>query len=122
MIAARLTLKGLSETRAAIRSKGEEAERRLGQILVEALLRVEGVAKTLAPVDTGFLRANIRAEVESVLRDMAGRVVAGATYSAFVEFGTSRMRAQPFLVPALESVAPWLFEQVRALRDEVAQW
>jgi HK97 gp10 family phage protein len=62
-------------------------------------------ARALVPVRTGALRASIRAE-----RTDAGHAVragGGAVdYAAYVEFGTQRMAAQPYLRPAVESV-PW---------------
>jgi HK97 gp10 family phage protein len=48
-------------------------------------------------VDTGILQENIRPEVTS-----AGMfVVADTEYADFVERGTSKMAAQPFLRPAM---------------------
>lgn len=67
----------------------------------ETAFAVEGQAKMLAPVDTGFLRSSIQAD------DVSGitwRVNVWAEYGPFVELGTSRMRAQPFLAPAVEAL------------------
>lgn len=62
---------------------------------------VVGTAKTLVPVDTGALRESIHKEVEadSVI------VATGTGYGGFVEVGTSKQRAQPFMGPALQRVA-----------------
>jgi HK97 gp10 family phage protein len=54
---------------------------------------------------TGALRASIEADLEHDASGFAGIVVAQVPYAAFVEFGTSRQRAMPFLREALESVA-----------------
>jgi len=62
---------------------------------------VTDAAKSLVPVDTGALRTSIHKEVaaDSV-------TVATATgYGGYVELGTSRMAAQPFMRPALMKVA-----------------
>lgn len=54
-------------------------------------------ATTRAPRRTGRLAASIR-----VTRRPDGvDVRAGAPYAAFVEYGTRRMRAQPFMRPAV---------------------
>jgi HK97 gp10 family phage protein len=52
-------------------------------------------------VDTGRLRASITHEVE-VSEDITGRVGTNVVYSKFLEHGTSKMAARPFLFPALE--------------------
>lgn len=39
---------------------------------------------------------------------------ASAPYAAFVELGTSRMAAQPYLRPAIDQEAPRLTERIRA--------
>ena len=62
---------------------------------------IEGHAKILAPVDTGFLRSSIQAED---LTGVTWRVNVWAEYGEFVELGTSRMRARPFLAPAVEAL------------------
>ena len=57
--------------------------------------------KRLVPVDTGELRGTIRA----VHLENEGRVYfgnpPGVKYHLYVEFGTSRMAAQPYARPAL---------------------
>jgi len=75
--------------------------------LVEAALAktahdIELSAKQRAPVDTGHLRASIGAEGGG----MAWRVNAAAGYAVYVELGTRKMGAQPFLVPALRAEWP----------------
>jgi HK97 gp10 family phage protein len=65
--------------------------------------RVEAEAKRLVPVDTGELHSSIgtviRREATPVLYLCAGLGGRGS-YAVFVELGTSRMRAQPYLRPA----------------------
>jgi HK97 gp10 family phage protein len=57
-------------------------------------------AQASAPVDTGFLRDNIQVVSSS---DTELVIESQADYSGFVEYGTSRMSAQPFFEPAIES-------------------
>lgn len=52
--------------------------------------------------DTGNLVRNIQPEFEA--GGMIGFVFSRAIYSRFLEFGTIKMSARPFLQPALESV------------------
>jgi HK97 gp10 family phage protein len=72
-----------------------------GQMLLRRATRIERGAKRTAPVDTGRLRASVTHSLE---RDFAGLVAVVGTdvdYAPFVELGTSRAAAQPFLRPAL---------------------
>lgn len=69
--------------------------------LVQRCIKVERTAKRLCPVDTGRLRASITHSLESDSRGLVGVVGTDVHYAPYVEFGTSRMAAQPFLRPAL---------------------
>jgi HK97 gp10 family phage protein len=62
-------------------------------------------AKRLAPVDTGFMRDSgyVREASPDEAPPPAVSVVFVAPYSSFQEFGTSRMAAQPFLRPAIDT-------------------
>lgn len=76
---------------------------------------IESTAKTLAPVDTGFLRSSIgTSDLRNVTQDSpTAEVVASASYSPYLEFGTSRMAPQPFMRPAADKHAD-AFEQAMA--------
>jgi len=72
---------------------------------------VELGAKQRAPVDTGHLRASIGAEGGG----MRWRVNAAAGYAVYVELGTRKMSAQPFLVPALRTEFPKVLTHLKGL-------
>jgi HK97 gp10 family phage protein len=86
-----------------------------GEALVELAEHIVEDAKALCPVDTGSLKRSIRYE-----RDPDGSIIIAAggggvinprtrrevDYAAYVEFGSSRSPAQPFLQPALEKNLP----------------
>ena len=65
---------------------------------VAAAETVADIARENAPVDTGWLRDNIFAKHLSNYSQVEAR----AKYSGFVEFGTYKMAAQPFLRPAID--------------------
>lgn len=75
--------------------------RQVEALVAKAALDIEARARAQAPVDTGFLKSSIEAVQEG---RAAWRVEAAAEYAIFVEFGTRRMGARPFLIPALEAV------------------
>lgn len=76
---------------------------------------VETGAKRRAPVRTGFLRSSIRAQ-EANEREV--RVVAGAEYAKFVEFGTSRQAPRPYLRPTLNEDRGDIVEAMRRILRE----
>jgi len=51
--------------------------------------------------DTGFLVNNIALKIDA--DSLGASVESRADYSVFLEFGTSKMSARPFMQPALES-------------------
>jgi HK97 gp10 family phage protein len=78
-----------------------------GPLLRELAEDVADDARRLAPVDTGDLVSTIR--VLGVSKDKATVAVGGkkgastgnlVDYAVYVERGTSRMHAQPFMAPA----------------------
>ena len=52
--------------------------------------------------DTGFLVQNIVPDMTVGKDVVEGTIISQAPYSSFLEFGTSKMAARPFLQPALE--------------------
>jgi len=66
--------------------------------LAEIMYMMEAEAKRKCPVDTGRLRASIHVDKIS---DSKYLMADGVTYGKFQEFGTIKMRAQPFFRPAI---------------------
>ena len=86
-----------------ITSNRELIENATSEAIARALeaigLQCEGYAKMLCPVDTGNLRNSITHTVSA--DEQAVYIGTNVEYAAYVEFGTSRMRAQPYLQPAV---------------------
>lgn len=74
-------------------------------------LEVQAKAQGLAPVKTGALRRSITSQFPT---DLTGRVGPSVNYGVFVEFGTRRMGARPYMRPAAESVLPTFAAAVKA--------
>ena len=60
-------------------------------------------AKRLVPVDSGYLKSTITSR--SLTAGKEAEVFVGAPYAGYVEYGTYKMAAQPFLNPAFERKA-----------------
>lgn len=82
------------------------------KIVKEATFKVEALAKTFAPVDTGALRNSINSEQKTPI---LWRVQDGVKYGIYQELGTYKMAAQPFLIPAVEKVGAEYLEMWRGL-------
>lgn len=71
--------------------------------------QVQATAKQVAPKRTGYMANNISVDsVKKTATSVTGTVNAKAAYSSFVEFGTYKMSAEPFMRPAV-SAAQSLF-------------
>jgi len=62
---------------------------------------VEDDAKLYCPVDTGALITDIKYIVD--MSDVVVRIGTAVEYSPYVEFGTRKAAAQPFLRPAVDN-------------------
>jgi HK97 gp10 family phage protein len=71
-------------------------------------------AQRRVPVDTGTLRRSIHADFPT---PVSARVGPSVEYGAYVEFGTHRTAAQPYMTPAAEAARPKLLAAVRAALD-----
>lgn len=81
----------------------EREKELLGKLTIglqKAIMTVEGDAKKGCPVDTGRLRSSITSRIE----ESTGVIGTTVEYASYVEFGTDRMPARPFLFPAAERV------------------
>lgn len=71
------------------------------QKLLQVGLKIEAEAKKRCPVDTGRLRASINTQKTGKMQVQVGSNV---EYAPYVEYGTSKMQAQPYLRPAVDQV------------------
>jgi HK97 gp10 family phage protein len=84
-------------------------QRQVYRVLASWAADVKAEAMRKVPVRTGYLRSTIYARV----RDLVVQIGAEATYALFVELGTRKMRAQPYLWPAIQEYLPQLEELIR---------
>lgn len=68
--------------------------------------------------DTGYLANNIHFVIDS--DGLGASVESRAEYSEYLEFGTSKMRARPFMQPALEENRPKIRARFARLKSRGA--
>jgi len=72
-------------------------------------------SQAVVPVVTGKLQGSIKPAGITIQNDNVEAIIAAnANYASYVEFGTSRQRAQPYLVPALHQNMPVFRNAMRA--------
>lgn len=112
----------------------EQLPKAASQIIRAAALKIEADAKRLAPVDTGFLKSSIYASTSqgsdysgtggalpevTPSSDQEAIVGVGAEYAQYVEYGTWKMQAQPFLTPAAEAQRQPFLDAMTKLEDKL---
>lgn len=112
---------GLRELDAALKELAWPAARRaLRKGMRRGANVIRDEARARAPVDTGHLKRSIttreRSDEGADMR-FAVEVPRGAFYGRFLEYGTSKMAAKPFLRPAAEAKTE---EAVSTMRDALA--
>lgn len=75
---------------------GEEFQQAIERALTRIGLQAETYAKRECPVDTG----NLRNSITNAVDDKSAYVGTNVEYAPYVELGTSRAKAQPFIKPA----------------------
>lgn len=77
---------------------------------------IEANAKTVVPVDTGKLKNSITSEFPSLTKAI---VAPHTDYAAYVEYGTRKMRARPYMRPSAEVIAPVFIEACKRLEEKL---
>ncbi|MDO4671237.1 MAG: HK97 gp10 family phage protein [Aerococcus sp.] len=106
-------VRGLDKFIRNVQSKSGKVSKGISVELSRSALRIERQAKTSAPWDTGLLSNSIY----SVGADasLQAKVVSPVYYSIYVEMGTRKMMAQPFLFPAVQAEFPVLMSHLQAM-------
>lgn len=76
--------------------------KKVERVIAETAREIASMAYQLAPKDTGYMADSIA--VEQALESGTLRIVVGAYYGKFVEWGTRFQVAQPFLRPAVHQM------------------
>lgn len=74
---------------------------------------IQRMAKQFAPVRSGKLRDSIKIKVDGLKGEVySGEVYSDVSYAGYVENGTRKMRARPFLRPAYDACIKELMSRV----------
>ncbi len=85
-------------------------------IVRKAAYDVEAHAKSVVPVDTGKLKNSITVEFPNQTKAI---IAPHTEYAAYVEFGTHRQRAKPYMRPAAEKVVPAFLAAMKRLEEHL---
>ncbi len=69
----------------------------------KATTAMRGSSQREVPVDTGTLRASAETEIVRGAGTTSGEVSYNTGYAIYVEMGTSKMPAQPYLIPGYQT-------------------
>lgn len=89
-------IEGLARMEKNLAEAGTKTREAAEQAVAEEVEEIRDDARRLAPHKTGALRAGIRADADGLDGDVKSTV----RYATFVEHGTYRDRAQPYMAPA----------------------
>ncbi len=104
-------IKGIANTRAAIKLIPVEQRKAIRKVVRETAVRVRDSARRRAPRDSGDLKKSIQRK--SSKSGMAAKIGSDIVYAPFVEFGTNDTDAKPFLFPSLEEERPHFLTNMR---------
>ena len=98
---------------AAVKKESQGVRTQAQNALKNSAEKGKSISKGLAPVDTGFLRANI------TTRHMGeeSHIHSAASYSGFQEFGTRYQPGKPFMRPMMQQIEPYFTEQIRKVME-----
>lgn len=110
---ASFTIRITGNPTASIQAAIEKKKQQINAVMAKTAFDCQALAQQHCPVDTGFMKNSIHVVKVNETHYM---VVVGASYAWFVELGTHKMRAQPFLMPAFVTTS----KQAKAILQKVA--
>ena len=102
---------GADATIAAIGAHIEDFNARVDSVIQYAGTEAEGIASDKAAVDTGLMKASIAYTPGYMWSEVHDYVY----YSVFVDQGTRKMAAQPFMTPAYDIAREHLLQNIQSL-------
>lgn len=110
----KMQMKGLDQAIRNIENYRDAKLDGVKRVIAETTVNIENEAISRVPVDTGNLKNSIDSQITN--EGLTGQVTVGADYGIHVEFGTHKMKAQPYLFPAHEGNR---LQYEKAIKDEL---
>lgn len=116
-----IRIEGIGSAISKINAKYGNAQAKVSKGIAKGCKIVEGEAKALCPVSTeetrpGGPHGELRQSITSEASGNVGYVGTNKEYGGYVELGTYKMAAQPYLAPALKNRQG---EVVEAIKDAI---
>lgn len=97
-----ISFAGVNELISALNLKRSEVRDAAAEAMKVTVAEAQAKAKEIAPKRTGVMAGNINVmPVSKGLLSIKGTFIAEVNYSSYVEFGTRKMAAEPFMRPAV---------------------
>lgn len=103
---------GIDKFLRQIRFKSKQVQEEVDSEIMRGALRIERGAKLRVAVDTGTTKQRIQARK---LKKYKAEIISPTHYSIYLENGTRKMVAQPFLRPAVDEERPRLYENLNRI-------
>ena len=98
-------------------------KRRTGVALRAGGMLIRNAAQTKAPVLTGNLKRSINVEVIETGAVQLAIIGTEVSYAPYLEYGTSKMSARPYLRPAFDEQQDAAIAEVESVLDQlVKKW
>lgn len=98
----KISIKNLDKFMRALAKSPQIVSKFANTAIRQSIYTIEREVKPRTPVDTG----NLRNTQESSFGNLVGRYYPTAKYAMYVEMGTYKMAAQPYLRPGVEASLP----------------
>jgi HK97 gp10 family phage protein len=114
-----IEIQGLSQLIDIFVKAKVELPKNFKNAMINSVNHIRDYSLKIVPVDTGALKKSITTAVEGQIP--VGRVMVGQPYGIYVEYGTRKMRAQPYIRPSLEMSISYINDQFsRAIQAVLA--
>ena len=103
-------VKGVDETIKRMKKFANDVQKAIIDGMDESTRIVLRTAREIVPVDTGKLQSSMRRKITRKRVWFTGTVGAYTKYAYYVEFGTSKMAAKPYLWPSVTRNRDYIFQ------------
>jgi len=101
----------------------KQVERQTTEALKSGGMIIKNDAWEKAPYKTGNLRSSLNVEVESSVNEKSVIIGTDVSYAPHLEYGTSKMKARPFLRPAFDAKKEEAIKEIKnALNALAKKW